>query len=114
MQYPVPTQRDEIPSETTAYQILPSCLGIHVEEVVRAVKGWGWIIAGLVWLLGDVAYIFDFRERALRSVIGIVVPISFPRQFGLVLFYLLLFGWTIPFAIGVCRLVKASQNTQAN
>jgi hypothetical protein len=67
-------------------------------------KKWGWIIAGLVWLLGVVAYIFDFRERALRSVIGIVVPISFPRQVAQTLFYLLLFGWTIPLAIGVYRL----------
>jgi hypothetical protein len=74
-------------------------------------KAWGWLAAGLIWLAAIIAATFDFEAHAFGGFgVGVRTSSWLPPRVAIVLagllMHLLLFGWTVPLAIGVKRLIS--------
>jgi hypothetical protein len=73
-----------------------------------AMKSWGWLLIGVVWLTAVVVQVFNLYLGT--GMVGIHIPATrwLPRPAALafvwLLLYVMLLGWLLPLVVGICGL----------
>jgi hypothetical protein len=73
-------------------------------------KAWPWLAAGVIWLGASIA-VTELTGFGLAFRSSGFLPPRVSMVLVLLLMNVLLFGWTIPLAIGIKRLVFRSRNS---